>query len=96
MVIPDTNGHFIVTMDSSGDGVGDALMQDSKVVAHKSKKLKLHEVNYAPCDLELVVIVHALKMWQHYLLGKPFGLKTNHMGLRYIFTQPNLNVRQRQ
>ena len=35
-------------------------------------------------------------MWWHYLLGKPFELKTDHMGLRYIFTQPNLNARQIQ
>ena len=32
----------------------------------------------------------------HYLLGNPFELKTNHIGLRYIFTQPNLNARQRR
>lgn len=35
-------------------------------------------------------------MWRHYLLGKPFELKTDHMGLKYIFTQPNLNARQRR
>lgn len=29
-------------------------------------------------------------------MGKPFELKTNHLGLRYIFTQPNLNAQQRR
>ncbi len=34
-------------------------------------------------------------MWRHYLIGKPFDLWFDHHGLKYIFTQPNLNARQR-
>jgi hypothetical protein len=45
-------------------------------------------------DLELVAIVHALKIWRHYLLGKRFVLLTDHGGLRYMFNQPKLNVIQ--
>ena len=71
-------------------------MQYGKVVAYDSRKLKQYEVNYAPHDLELAAIVHALQIWWHYLLGKTFELKTDHIGLRYIFTQPNLNARQRR
>lgn len=40
------------------------------------------------------MIVHALKMWRHYLLGRKFMLTSNHGGLRYFFEQPNLNSRQ--
>ena len=80
LVIPDPNGHFVVMTDASGDGLGCVLMQDGKVVAYESRKLKQYEVNYAPHDLELAAIVHALQMWQHYLLGKPFELKIDHMG----------------
>ena len=63
LVILDPNGHFVVTTDASGDGLGGVLMQDGKVVSYESIKLKQHEVNYAPHDLELDVIVHALQMW---------------------------------
>ena len=45
-------------------------------------------------DLELVAIVHALKMWRHYLLGRKFVLMTDHCGLRHMFNQPKLNARQ--
>jgi hypothetical protein len=45
-------------------------------------------------DLELAVIVHALKMWRHYLLGRKFVLMTDHCGLRYLFDQPKLNAKQ--
>ena len=45
-------------------------------------------------DLELVVIIHALKMWRHYLLGKRFVLMSDHSGLRYLFYQLNVNSMQ--
>jgi hypothetical protein len=45
-------------------------------------------------DLELAAIVHALKMWKHYLLGRKFVLMTDHCGLRHLFDQPKLNARQ--
>jgi hypothetical protein len=45
-------------------------------------------------DLELATIVHALKMWRHYLLGRKFVLMTNHCGLRHLFVQPKFYVRQ--
>lgn len=35
-------------------------------------------------------------MWRHYLIGKPFELRSDHHYLKYIFTQPNLNARQRR
>jgi hypothetical protein len=45
-------------------------------------------------DLELAAIVHALKMWRHYLLGRIFVLMTDHCGLRHLFDQLKLNARQ--
>jgi ribonuclease HI len=51
-------------------------------------------MNYAAHDLELVAIVHALKMWRHYLMGKKFELRTDHNGLKYMFQQTTLNPRQ--
>ena len=66
------------------------------MVCFESRKLKEHERNYATHDLELVAIVHALKMWRHYLMGKRFELRTHHNGLKYLFDQPNLNSRQRR
>jgi hypothetical protein len=43
-------------------------------------------------DLELAVVVHALQMWGHYLLGNVVHIFTDHKSLKYIFTQPELNM----
>jgi ribonuclease HI len=53
-------------------------------------------VNYPTHDLELAAVVHALKIWRHYLMGKSYELYTDHKSLKYIFTQSNLNLRQRR
>jgi hypothetical protein len=87
--------YFVVCIDACIEGLGGVLMQDNHVVCYESRKLKEHEKNYVTHDLELVAIVHALKMWRHYLMGKRFELRTNHNnGLKYLFDQPNLNARQ--
>jgi hypothetical protein len=57
-------------------------------------KLKKNEKNYATHDLELATIVHVLKMWMHYLMGRNFELRINHTGMKYFFGNPTLNVRQ--
>jgi hypothetical protein len=64
------------------------------VICYESRKLKEHERHYATHDLELTTIVHALKMWRHYLMGKIFKLRTNHSGMKYLFGQPTLNAKQ--
>ena len=42
------------------------------------------------------MVVHALKKWWHYLLSQVFELVTGHKSLKWIFTQPDLNMRQRR
>jgi hypothetical protein len=69
-------------------------MQEGCVILYESKKLNEHEINYMTHDLELAAIVHDLKMWRHYLLGRIFVLMIHHYGLRHLFDQPNLNARQ--
>ena len=71
-------------------------MQEGWVIYYASHKLKPHEEQYATHDLELVVVILALKLWRHYLVGKSFTLKTDHQSLQYIFTQRDLNARQRR
>jgi hypothetical protein len=69
-------------------------MQGGIVVFYESQKLNDHEVNYVAHDLELAAILHALKMWRHYLLGRKFVLMIDHCGLQYLFDQPKLNARE--
>ena len=71
-------------------------MQDGCVIAYASRQLKKHEVNYPTHDIELATVVHALKIWRHYLLGNKVHIFTDHKSLKYIFTQSELNMRQRR
>ncbi|KAL0448767.1 UNVERIFIED_CONTAM: Transposon Ty3-I Gag-Pol polyprotein [Sesamum latifolium] len=72
------------------------LMQHGKVIAYASRQLRPHEINYPTHDLELAAIVHALKIWRHYLYGETFHIFTDHKSLKYIPTQKELNLRQRR
>jgi hypothetical protein len=58
--------------------------------------LRKHKAHYPTHDLELAVVVHALKIWRHYLMGKRCEIYIDHKSLNYIFTQSNLNLRQRR
>jgi ribonuclease HI len=71
-------------------------MQEGHVIAYASRQLRKHEQNYPTHDLELVALIHALKIWRHYLLGHKCQIYTDHKSLKYIFTQNDLNLRQRR
>ena len=75
---PDIEKHFDVFCDALGTGLGCVLMQEGRVIAYASHQLKKHEVNYTTHDLELVAVVHALKIWRHYLLGNVCHIYTDH------------------
>jgi hypothetical protein len=96
LILPNIHRDFTVYCDASRRGLGYVLMQEGGVVAYASRQLKTHKENYPTHDLELAAIVHALKIWRHYLIGNKCEIYTNHKSLKYIFTQPNLNLRQRR
>jgi ribonuclease HI len=96
LVLPDVHKPFSVYCDASYTGLGCVLMQEGKVAAYSSHKLKVHEKNYPTHDLELAAVIHALKTWRHYLYGQKCDIYTDHKSLKYIFTQSELNMRQRR
>lgn len=94
--LPDFEKAFEVIVDACGQGVGGILRQEGHPIAYESRQLRVHEKNYPTHDLELLAVVHALKKWRHYLLSQVFELVTDHKSLKWIFTQPELNMRQRR
>jgi hypothetical protein len=92
---PDIEKSFDVYCDASGTGIGGVLMQDGRAIAYTSWQLQRHEEHYPTHDLELLAVIHAVKVWRHYLLGNLVHIYTDHKSLKYLFTQPNLNMRQR-
>jgi hypothetical protein len=63
-------------------------MQDGHVVAYTSRQLRKHEEHYLNHDLKLAVVVHALKIWRHYLTKKRCVVYSDHKSLMYILLSP--------
>ncbi|KAK8954132.1 hypothetical protein KSP39_PZI001653 [Platanthera zijinensis] len=96
LTMPSGTEGFQIYSDASYKGLGCVLMQYGKVIAYASRQLKDAEKNYPVHDLELAAVIFALKMWRHYLYGVHCEVFTDHKNLKYIFTQKELNLRQRR
>ena len=71
-------------------------MQHGNVIAYASRQHKVDERNYPTHDLELAAVVFTLMIWRNYLHGGHVDVYTNHKSLQYIFTQKELNLRQKR
>jgi hypothetical protein len=95
LTIPDMEKPFLIYCDTSDKGLGCVLIQDNNVVVYASRQLRKHEEKYLTHDLELAAVVHAFKIWRHYIIGKRCEVYSDHRRLKYIFTHPYLNLMQR-
>ena len=95
--LADPSKGSIVTIDAS-DFAMSAVLQvwddGEHFVAYESRKMNAAEMNYPTHERELLAVINALRVWRHYLLGKPFKIFANHHSLKYLMTQPNLSKRQ--
>ncbi|KAH0672236.1 hypothetical protein KY284_023323 [Solanum tuberosum] len=96
LTLPEGSNGYVIYCDASRVGLGCVLMQRGKVIAYASRQLKVHEKNYSTHDLELAAVVFALKIWRHYLYGVHVDVFADHKSLQYVFTQKELNLRQRK
>jgi hypothetical protein len=67
--VMDMEKDFTVYTDALKQGLGAMLMQDGGVIDYESRKLKKHKELYVTHDLEMAVVMLALKIWRHYLVG---------------------------
>ncbi|XP_071932976.1 uncharacterized protein [Coffea arabica] len=96
LALPEGVDGYVVYSDASKEGLSCVLMQKGKVVTYTSRKLKPHEMNHPTHDLKLAAVIFALKKWKHYLYGVTFEIFTDHKRLKYLFSQKELNLRQRR
>jgi ribonuclease HI len=94
--MPDLRKGFDIYCDACGQGLRCVLMREGHVIAYASRQLRKQELNHPTHDLELAAVVHALKIWRHYIMGTKCQVYTDHKSLKYIFTQKDLNLRQRR
>ena len=81
LTIPEGSDGYVICCDASRVGLGWVLMQQGKVIAYASRQLKVHEKNYQTHDLELAIVVFALKIWRHYLYGVHVDVFTDRKSL---------------
>ncbi|GJT94955.1 putative reverse transcriptase domain-containing protein [Tanacetum coccineum] len=62
LALPEGTENFLVYCDASHKGLSVVLMENEKVIAYASHQLKIHEKNYTTHDLELGVVMFALKI----------------------------------
>ncbi len=90
---------FTLYTNASGTAVSAVLAQDQGMglqpIAFESRKLNVHERNYGIPDLELLAIVHALRVYRCYLEGcKHFTVLTDHDTLKRFMQQKDLTGRK--
>jgi hypothetical protein len=90
---PNIAKEFDVYYDASGTGLRCVLMQEGRMISYSSRQMRCHEEHYPTHDLELATIVMALRTWRHYLFENAVYIYTDYKSLKYIFTQPDLNMR---
>ncbi|GJZ32783.1 putative reverse transcriptase domain-containing protein [Tanacetum coccineum] len=96
LALPDGPEDFVVYCNALGLRLVCVLIQRGKVIAYASRQLKIHENNYTTHDLELGAVMFALKIWRHYMYGIKSVIYTDHKSLQHIFSQKELNMRQRR
>ena len=84
LTLSTTGAGYVIFSDALRQGFGCDLMQDGRVIAYASHRIKKHETNYHTHDLELTAVVFSLKIWRHYLYEEMCQVFTDHKSLKYL------------
>ncbi|XP_011859544.1 PREDICTED: uncharacterized protein LOC105557028 [Vollenhovia emeryi] len=91
---PKQDGEFVLDTDASNIGIGAVLSQRcegvERVIAYFSRVLNKSERNYCVTRRELLAVVDPLKFFRHYLLGRRFLIRTDHVSLRWLMSFKDL------
>lgn len=85
----DVEKPVTLSVDSSSQGVGDVLLQETQPVAFASKALTTSQKNYAQIEKEMYAIVFACRRFHDYIYGRDVvHIETDHKPLELIYSKP--------
>jgi hypothetical protein len=93
--MPTDCDEFILDTDASNSAIGAVLSQRQdeveRVVAYASRALDKREQNYCVTrkEKELLAVVHFVRYFKQYLLGRTFKLRTDHAALSWLRHTPD-------
>ena len=91
--MPTDNDYFTLDTDASNFAIGAVLFQnqngEERVIAYASRSLDRREQNYCVTRRELLAVVHFLKYFKQYLLGRKFRVRTDHAALTWLRKTPD-------
>ena len=74
---------FVLDCDASDYGLGAVISQQQdeteKGIAYASRVLEDRERRYSTTKKEMLAMVYAIKHFRHYLYGRPFTVRTDHI-----------------
>ena len=70
-------------------------MQEGRPIAFEIRSIKGKYLQKAIYEKEMLEILHVLKKWKPYLMGRHFKVKTDHDSLKY-FLEPKLSSEEQK
>ena len=77
----DPNKQLTLQVDSSGSGLGAAIIQDEGPIAFASKSLSDAESRYSNIEREMLSILFRLERFHYFTYGRPVIVHSDHKPL---------------